>query len=89
MGKMNSNEISDKSLHGLGQYNRGIDMLKLQQLKANITEAYHPPKLDYLNQMKNPTQFNRSNLISAADLLKDKGLKAFAKKVVKKLIGRA
>jgi hypothetical protein len=28
-------------------------------------------------------------LISATELLKDKGLKAFTKKVVKKLIGRA
>jgi hypothetical protein len=34
-------------------------------------------------------RLTRSNLITATDLLKDKGLKAFAKKVVKKLIGRA
>ena len=34
-------------------------------------------------------RLTRSNLITATELLKDKGLKAFAKKVVKKLIGRA
>jgi hypothetical protein len=28
-------------------------------------------------------------LISATELLKDKGLKAFAKKVIKKIIGRS
>jgi glycosyltransferase involved in cell wall biosynthesis len=39
--------------------------------------------------LANFPRLSRSNLISAADLLKDKGLKAFAKKVVKKLIGRA
>jgi hypothetical protein len=39
--------------------------------------------------LANFPRLSRSNLISAADLLKDKGLKALAKKVVKKLIGRA
>ena len=39
--------------------------------------------------LANFPRLSRSNLITAADLLKDKGLKAFAKKVVKKLIGRA
>jgi GT2 family glycosyltransferase/glycosyltransferase involved in cell wall biosynthesis len=39
--------------------------------------------------LANFPRLSRSNLISATDLLKDKGLKAFAKKVVKKLIGRA
>jgi GT2 family glycosyltransferase/glycosyltransferase involved in cell wall biosynthesis len=39
--------------------------------------------------LANFPRLNRSNLITATDLLKDKGLKAFAKKVVKKLIGRA
>jgi hypothetical protein len=39
--------------------------------------------------LANFPRLTRSNLITAADLLKDKGLKAFAKKVVKKLIGRA
>jgi GT2 family glycosyltransferase/glycosyltransferase involved in cell wall biosynthesis len=39
--------------------------------------------------LANFPRLSRSNLISAADLLKDKGLKAFAIKVVKKLIGRA
>lgn len=39
----------------------GIDMSKLQQLKA-----YQPPKLDYLVQMKNDGQAKaRANLISA------------------------
>ena len=39
----------------------GIDMMKLQQLKA-----YQPPKLDYLSQMKNFGGVgNRINLISA------------------------
>jgi glycosyltransferase involved in cell wall biosynthesis len=46
------------------------------------------------NRFANPylasfPRLTRSNLISATNLLKDKGLKAFAKKVVKKLIGRA
>jgi hypothetical protein len=46
------------------------------------------------NRFANPylasfPRLTRSNLISATELLKDKGLKAFAKKVVKKLIGRA
>ena len=39
--------------------------------------------------LANFPRLSRSNLITAADLLKDKGLKAFAKKIVKKLIGRA
>ena len=39
--------------------------------------------------LANFPRLTRSNLITATDLLKDKGLKAFAKKVVKKLIGRA
>jgi hypothetical protein len=39
--------------------------------------------------LANFPRLTRSNLITAADLLKDKGLKAFAKKIVKKLIGRA
>jgi hypothetical protein len=39
--------------------------------------------------LANFPRLTRSNLITAADLLKDKGLKAFAKKVVKKLIGRS
>ncbi|MDA3026611.1 MAG: glycosyltransferase [Actinomycetota bacterium] len=34
-------------------------------------------------------RLTRSNLITAADLLKDKGVKAFAKKVIKKIIGRS
>jgi hypothetical protein len=34
-------------------------------------------------------RLTRSNLITAADLLKDKGFKAFAKKVIKKIIGRS
>jgi hypothetical protein len=39
--------------------------------------------------LANFPRLTRSNLITAADLLKDKGLKAFSKKVVKKIIGRA
>jgi GT2 family glycosyltransferase/glycosyltransferase involved in cell wall biosynthesis len=39
--------------------------------------------------LANFPRLTRSNLITAADLLKDKDLKAFAKKVVKKLIGRS
>jgi len=39
--------------------------------------------------LANFPRLTRSNLITAADLLKDKGLKAFAKKVIKKLIGRS
>jgi GT2 family glycosyltransferase len=46
------------------------------------------------NRFANPylasfPRLNRSNLISATELLKDKGLKAFAKKVIKKIIGRS
>jgi glycosyltransferase involved in cell wall biosynthesis len=46
------------------------------------------------NRFANPylasfPRLTRSNLISATELLKDKGLKAFAKKVVKKIIGRS
>jgi hypothetical protein len=40
----------------------------------------------YLANFPRPT---RSNLITATNLLKDKGIKAVIKKVVKKLIGRA
>jgi GT2 family glycosyltransferase/glycosyltransferase involved in cell wall biosynthesis len=39
--------------------------------------------------LANFPRLTRSNLITAADLLKDKGIKAVAKKIVKKLIGRA
>jgi hypothetical protein len=38
--------------------------------------------------LANFPRLTRSNLITAADLLKDKGIKAVAKKIVKKLIGR-
>ena len=39
--------------------------------------------------LANFPRLTRSNLITAADLLKDKGVKAVVKKLVKKLIGRA
>jgi hypothetical protein len=55
--------LSDKSFQKAQNAGNvgGIDMSKLQQLKA-----YQPPKLDYLAQMKRGTnQLNRGSLISA------------------------
>ena len=53
------NSLSKVSASGTGQV-VGIDMMKLQQLKA-----YQPPKLDYLAQIKSGKKGNRMNLISA------------------------
>ena len=39
--------------------------------------------------LANFPRLTRSNLITATELLKDKGIKAFAKKVIKKLNGRS
>jgi hypothetical protein len=39
--------------------------------------------------LANFPRLTKSNLITASDLLKDKGIKAVAKKIIKKLIGRA
>lgn len=69
-GGKNNNQSSEKSFQGVNTFSKvsnsgtgqvtGIDMMKLQQLKA-----YIPPKLDYLAQIKSGSKAQRMNLISA------------------------